>query len=287
MDPVKSRTPGLRQPPIVIEPPKASVNTLATLIFIHGYNFVASQFNCDPPNHLSVAHHIHQSPLLQHVKVVIPEALPNVHKSMDKNTWYNIATPIPAPGERQDADKQIEFGRSGRNENDMNVTMDYFEELIESEMASGTPARRIVFMGDSQGASILTLFALTRALASELGAVISYAGFPATPLQSVFRMQQENGLEGRWAKELKFFLLHGKNDIFVPPEVFRGWRILLEGFKDCGQGIAYLEWQIVDGMKHSLIATLWPHVRNILHDVVPEVGRPGTPDSRTRTSVKL
>lgn len=286
MGSVNPRTPGLRKPPIVIEPLKVSVDTPATLIFIHGYNFVASQFNCNPPNHLSVAHNIHQSPLLQHVKVVIPEALPNVHKSMDKNTWYNIATPIPAPGERQDADKQIEFGRSGRNEEDMNVTMDYFEELIESEMASGTPARRIVFMGDSQGASILTLFVLTRALASELGAVISYAGFPATPLQSVFRMQRENGLEGRWAKELRLFLLHGKDDVFVPLEVFRAWRTLLESFKDRGQGIAYLEWQIVDGMKHSLVAALWPPVQNILQDVVPNIERLGTANT-TRTTVKL
>ncbi|KAF4632444.1 hypothetical protein G7Y89_g5687 [Cudoniella acicularis] len=234
----RSRNPAaFRSPPIVIAPPKPSENAPATLIFIHGYNFFASQFNSKPPNQLSVAHHVHQSPLLQHVKVIIPEALPNIHPSMDKNVWYNIATPIPPPGNPLDPDQAVEIGQPGRNEDDMNLSLDYFEDLIRTEVANGTPTNRIVFLGDSQGASILTLFILTRGLASELGAIISYAGFSATPLQSVIRMQQENSLEGSWSKQTKFFLLHGKNDVFVPQEILRVWRRLLESFKDRGQAM--------------------------------------------------
>jgi hypothetical protein len=37
----------------------------------------------------------------------------------------------------------------------------------------------------------------------------------------------------------------------------------------CGQGIANVEWKLVDGMKHAVVAVLWPHVREILERVVP------------------
>jgi predicted esterase len=256
-----------RRSPIVIPPPISSA-TPATVFFIHGYNDLASQFNCSPPNQLSVAYHLHKSPLLQHMKVVIPEALPCIHRSIPNNVWYNIGTAVPEPGDPERAYESVEVGVSGRNEDDMNVTMDYFESLIKLEIATGTPAKRIVFVGYSQGATILTLFLLTRRLAAELGAVISYAGFPPTPMQSISRMQDENGLIDGWSKETKLFMLHGAQDAFVPFVVFQEWLKRIEGFRDRGRGIASLEWRLIDGMRHSMSAILWPYVREILEKVV-------------------
>jgi predicted esterase len=151
----------------------------------------------------------------------------------------------------------------------MNVTLDYFESLIKSEVASGTPAKRIIFVGYSQGATILTLFIVTRKLAADLGAIISIAGFPPVPMQSISRIQQKNGLFGPWSKETRFFMLHGRGDVFVPSEIFFEWRKRIEGFRDREQGIASVEWMLVDGMKHAVAAVLWPHVRHILEEVVP------------------
>jgi predicted esterase len=110
--------------------------------------------------------------------VVIPEALPCIHPSIPNNVWYNIGTTVPEPGDPERAYEAVEFGVPERNEKDMKVTMDYFETLIKSEIAAGTPVRGIVFVGYSQGATILMLFLVTRRVAAELCAVISYAGFP-------------------------------------------------------------------------------------------------------------
>jgi predicted esterase len=151
----------------------------------------------------------------------------------------------------------------------MEVSLDYFESLIKSEIENGTPPSRIVFMGDSQGAGILVLFLLTRRIASDIGAMISYAGFPAIDLQSVFRMQREHGMEGRWSKDTALFMLHGKNDVFVPLEIAQAWRDQLEGFRDRGQGIARMEWKLIDGVSHALIDRVWPDVREILNRVLP------------------
>jgi predicted esterase len=260
--------PPARRPPIIIPPPVPSSTAPATLIFIHGYNALNTQFNCDPPDASSVAYHIHKSLALQHVKIVIPEGMPNLWPSMNRATWYNIATPVPQPGSPQNVYEQIEFGHSGSNEDDMNLNLDYFESLIESEIAGGTPAKRIIFAGYSQGATILTLFIVTRKLAADLGAIISIAGFPPVPMQSISRMQQENGLFGPWSKYTRFFMLHGRNDVFIPLEIFFEWRKRIEGFRDRGQGIANVEWKLVDGMKHAMAAGLWPHIREILEGVV-------------------
>jgi len=202
------------------------------------------------------------------MKVVIPEALPCIYSSIRNNVWYNIGTPIPEAGDSQRAYEAVEFGASGRNEEDMEVTMDYFESLIKSEIADGTPARRIVFMGYSQGATILTLFLLTRRLAAELGAVISYAGFPPTPMQSISRMQAENGLIEGWSKETKLFILHGERDTFVPFVIFKEWLMRLERFRDRGQGVASIEWRLIGGARHSISAGLWPYIRDILEAVI-------------------
>lgn len=260
-----------RKPPIIIPPRISPRQAPATLIFIHGYNFFASDFNHDPPNNYSVAYHIHLSPALKHLKIVIPEGLPNRHEGMGKHVWYNIGTPIPDPGNPDEAWDVVEYGAGGRDEDDMNVSLDYFESLVEEEVLLGTPANRIVFMGDSQGATILSLFILTRKMAANLAAVIAYAGFPPTPMKSIYRMQRENGLEGPWSKETTFFMLHGKDDVFVPLPIFHEWRSRLEDFQSAGQGIAKMEWKLVDGMRHTLITVLWPHIRRILETVVPQV----------------
>jgi predicted esterase len=258
----------VRGPPVIIPPAVPSENP-ATLIFLHGYNFFASQFICDPPGHLNVAHHIHKSPALQHVKVIIPEALPSSHPSVPKNVWYDIPSPIPKPGNPKLARWLVEFAHADNNAHDMEVSLDYFESLVKSEIKMGTPPSRIVFMGDSQGAGMAVLFLLTRRIAADLGGLISYAGFPPIDLQSVLRMQREHGMEGRWSKDTTLFMLHGKQDVFVPLEIFQAWRDQLQGFRDRGQGIARLEWKLIDGVRHALISLVWPHVREILERVVP------------------
>jgi predicted esterase len=258
----------IRKQPIIIPPPIQS-NTPATLIFIHRYNFVGSQFTCDPPGHLNVAHHIHKSPALQHVKIIIPEALPSIHPSVTKDVWYDIPSPIPQPGNPKNAQWQVEFGHKDNNFDDMEVTLDYFESLVKSEIEMGTPASRIVFFGESQGAGLVVLFLLTRRLAADLGATISYAGFNPTDLQTVLRMQRDHGMEGKWGKESILFMLHGKEDPLVPLEISRAWRDQLEGFRDRGQGIARIEWKLLEGVRHGLTSKVWPLVREILENTVP------------------
>jgi predicted esterase len=266
--------PPSRKPPIIIPPLKPSKNTPATLVFIHDYNNVASVFNREPPNARSVAHHIHKSLALQHLKIIIPEALPCIHPTAKKNVWYNLDVPFPSAGNPDQAAEEIEIGTlasgtSARNENDMNVNMDYFESLIKTEIESGTPAKRIVFFGYSQGATMVALLLLTRKLASELGGAISLSGFSATPMESVYRMQRENGLEGPWSKETKLLMLQGRKDVFIPSSVFWYWMARLQGFSDRGQGIASIEGKFVDEMGHLITADLWPHVREFLEEIVP------------------
>jgi predicted esterase len=169
--------PPTRRPLIIVPPPVPSSTAPATLIFIHGYNALNTQFNCDPPNASSVAYHIYKSLALQHVKIVIPEGIPSLWPSMNKATWYNMAAPVPQPGSPQNVYEQIEFGHSGSNEDDMNLNLDYFESLIKSEIAGGTPAKGITFVGYSQGATILTLFIVTRKLAADLGQSSSLLDF--------------------------------------------------------------------------------------------------------------
>jgi predicted esterase len=263
----------IRKPPIIIPPAASSANP-ATLIFIHGYQSSASRFNLDSFKHRNVAQQIHKSPSLRHLKIILPEAVPSRHPSVLGNVWYNIPKPIPDPGDPKKAKWYVEFGNQDNNAQDMETTMDYFESLIKSEIANGTPARRIVFMGFSQGSSILVLFLLTRRLAADLGAVISYAGFPALDLKSVLRMQREKGLEGRWSKETTLFLMLGRNDIFVTLEIAQAWRDQLQGLCDRGQGIATLEWKLIDEAQHAVSDHIWPHVRGVLERTIPTRGKP-------------
>jgi len=151
----------------------------------------------------------------------------------------------------------------------MNVTLDYFEDLIEQEVRDGTPRHRIVFFGFSQGGSIVTLFLQTRRIAAELPAVISFSGFPATALQTIVRMQKEQGLVERWSKNTKMFLLHGAQDAFVSDRLYRAWKKQLEGFAAKGQGIASIEGRVVEGVRHSIRDTVWIPTREILELVVP------------------
>lgn len=207
--------------------------------------------------------------MLQHVKIIIAEGLPSVHPSITKNVWYDIPTPVPSPGKAENAQWLVEFGHKSNNADDMEVTLDYFESLVKSEIENGTPASRIVFMGDSQGAGLVILFLLTRCLAADLGAMISYAGFPPIDLQTVLRMQREHGTEGRWSKDTTLFMLHGKNDVFVPVEIPLAWRDQIQSFRDRGQGVASIEWKLLDDVQHALISRVWPHVREILERIVP------------------
>lgn len=260
----------MRAPAIIIKSPEDST-TPATLIFFHGYNDTAGRFNESPPDHLSVAHHIHQSLRLKHVKIIIPEALPCQYPGLD-NTWYKISQRFPS-GRSQSAHESVEYGNTGRNEMDMNVSMDYIEELIQAEVSNGVPPSRIVLMGYSQGGAILSLFIATRKMAADIGTIITFAGIPVAPMQSIARMQRENGLAGRWSKSTRYFMLHGQEDIFMPLAVFHELRRRLEGFKESGQGIARLEWEVLEGMSHSMSERLWPNIRRILEKrvAVPDV----------------
>ncbi|QSZ32437.1 hypothetical protein DSL72_002011 [Monilinia vaccinii-corymbosi] len=259
-----------RKPPIIISALKPSKEPArsATFIFLHGYGWSADQFNQHPPDRLSVAHHIHKSPSLQHVKIVIPEGLQNIWPSPGKHTWYNIDQPIPSAG---DASETHVFGQHNPDVRDIEVSLDYFELLIDSELAMGTPANRIIFMGDSLGSSILFLFLLTRRRAAALGAVISWAGFSATSLETVAQMQENNGLSHRWAKKTRLYMLHGKDDIFVPLSRSRALADALEVYRSRGQGFATLQWEIVDGARHSLVEPVWPHVRRILEGFLIDI----------------
>jgi predicted esterase len=264
----------LREQPLILLPPTPSPTLPATLIFVHGYNARASLFNPESPSRYAIAHHVHNSPALQHVKIIIPEALPCIHASVPGNVWYNISKPIPDPGNIDTFEHALDTMESqewGSNEEDMKVSMDYFEELINSEVASGTPISRIVLMGYSQGGGIVTLFLLTRKMACSLGAVISHAGFSPAPMKSIYRMQHENQLEGAWCQKTKFFMLHGKDDVFVQREIFDIWRTRLEMFRDRGNGIAEMEWEMVDETRHAISVNVWLHVINILKRTVPLV----------------
>ena len=83
--------------------------------------------------------------------------------------------------------------------------MDYFESKIKSEFTNGTPTNRIVFMELGKVLSTSTLFILTREMAAEVGAMISCAGFPCTPLNPVCGMIQETRLRDHWSKGTQFF----------------------------------------------------------------------------------
>lgn len=254
-----------RRAPITISPPRAMTDPsrTATLIFLHGYGWSADQFNQRPSNRLSVAHHIHKSPLLQHVKVIIPEGLENIWPSPGRHTWYNIDQPVPSAG---DPLKTDEFGQHSSNLSDIDVSLDYFESLIDAEVEKGTPVNRIIFMGDSQGASILYLFLLTRRRAADLGAVITWAGFSATSLETIAQMQEQNGLSESWAKKTRLYMLHGKEDAFVPLSRSQAFVNALESYRARGQGFATLEWEAVDGIRHALVEPVWPYIRRILEN---------------------
>lgn len=202
----------------------------------------------------------------------MPEALPCKYPSIPGNAWYNISKPIPDPGNVETFEHSLDTMEAeewGSNEDDMKVSMDYFEELIRSEVAAGTPINRIVLMGYSQGGGMVSLFLLSRRLGSELGAVISYAGFSSTPMKSIYRMQCENQLKGRWSKNTKFFMLHGKEDVYVQREIFEIWRARLEGFQERGNGIADMESRLIDATRHAISIHVWPDVRDILEKTVP------------------
>ncbi|TEY82422.1 hypothetical protein BOTCAL_0029g00090 [Botryotinia calthae] len=258
-----------RRLPITILPPKVSTELAqpATFIFLHGYGWSADQFNQNPPNRLSVAYHVHKSPILQNVKVIIPQGLANIWPSPGKHTWYNIDQPVPSAG---DPLKTDEFGQHRSNVRDIEVSLDYFEYLIDTEVTMGTPANRIVFMGDSQGASILYLFLLTRRKAADLAAVITWAGFSATPLETIAQMQERNGLSESWAKKTRLYMLHGMEDVFVPLSRSKALAAVLDQYRARGQGFATLEWVVLDGLRHSLVEHVWPNVRQILECLLTE-----------------
>ncbi|ATZ50590.1 hypothetical protein BCIN_06g00870 [Botrytis cinerea B05.10] len=258
-----------RRLPITILPPKVATEPAqpATFIFLHGYGWSADQFNQHPPNRLSVAHHVHKSPILQNVKVVIPEGLANIWPSPGKHTWYNIDQPVPSAG---DPLKTDEFGQHQSNVRDIEVSLDYFEHLIDIEVATGTPANRIVFMGDSQGASILYLFLLTRKKAADVAAIITWAGFSATPLETIAQMREKNGLSESWAKKTRLYMLHGREDVFVPLSRSKALATVLDQYRARGQGFATLEWVVLDGLRHSLVEPVWPNVRQILEHLLTE-----------------
>jgi len=209
--------------------------------------------------------HIHTSPALQHVKVVIPTGLPCKHLEILGNVWYNIPMAIPVGGQQPGETRDY-----GPDTNDVKITLDYFEELVEGEMRMGTPAERIVFVGYSQGAGLVVLFTLTRALGRKLGGLALISGFGATTEKEVMGMIGESGLgtveEG---KGVPVLMEHGKRDKFVAGHFFWEWKEILERNRGRGEGIGSIETVMVEGLGHAWRESVYPDLREWLERRIP------------------
>jgi hypothetical protein len=58
-----------------------------------------------------------------------------------KNNWYDIPNLLRPQGNLANADEHVEFGHADNNQDDINVSLNYFEFPISSEIANGTPAK--------------------------------------------------------------------------------------------------------------------------------------------------
>lgn len=109
----------------------------------------------------------------------------------------------------------------------------------------------------------------TRRSAAGLGAVISFAGFAAVSQKTTLVLQAENRLQGNWARGVRLFLLQGKQDVFVPLARFFALVDALKESYGHAMGVGSVETRVIEGLRHRPSALLWPHVVEILEDVVP------------------
>ncbi|KAF7885925.1 uncharacterized protein EAF02_004434 [Botrytis sinoallii] len=75
--------------------------------------------------------------------------------------------------------------------------------------------------------------------------------------------RRKKGLSESWTKNTRLYMLHGKEDVFVPLSRSEALAAALERYRARGQGFATLEWSVLDDLRHSFVERVWPCVRKI------------------------
>ena len=138
----------------------------------------------------------------------------------------------------------------------MEVTMDCAKATIESGAVASTPAKRIVFIGYNQSATILVAFFLCMQLAAGLGAVDLPCGIP-THFAAMCIQDTEVERSYRWGSP-------GDKALHVARCPGRLCSPLPRGYEETSRlpGSCQSWGRPIKGRGHSMSTTLWPYVRD-------------------------
>ncbi|KIX00129.1 uncharacterized protein Z518_10266 [Rhinocladiella mackenziei CBS 650.93] len=251
------------KPPYVVPPtvPPSSPERAATLIFLHGYGDDAEGLP------LGFAQQFQFNNKMPYLKWILPNAEHN-HGAMTR-AWYvpktlpNAMKP-PGPGHEQDEDAlDDEVG--------IMKSVDLVDQLVEQEIKSGTPAKRILVGGFSQGCAVSLVWGLAGRLRNEVGGVICLSGY--LPLRNrIEELRKErvlgdstDGADDVETDRKKWFYAHGTMDMLIPAKLYMQGKEELATWVDKEN----IEEHLYQGMGHSTNAAELRDILGFLEKVIP------------------
>ncbi|KAJ4504507.1 hypothetical protein HRR83_008409 [Exophiala dermatitidis] len=251
------------RPPYIVPPtkPSSSPDRAVTLIFLHGYGDDADGLP------LGIAQQFQFYNKLEYLKWVLPYA-PHNHEAMSR-AWY-VPKALPnamkprVPGHEEDEtapDDEVAIMKS----------VDIIDKLVEEEIKNGTPAKRILVGGFSQGCAVSLVWGLTSRFKNEVGGMVCLSGY--MPLRDrIAQLRRERRPEGCPEEaELpekggkKWFYVHGTMDMLIPTKMFA------QGMEELAKWVDKedIEVHLYPGMGHSTATAELRDLLGFLDRVVP------------------
>ncbi|KAF2634072.1 alpha/beta-hydrolase [Massarina eburnea CBS 473.64] len=173
--------------------------------------------------------------------------------------WY-LPTSFPPPGRPELADPEDEPG--------ILASISSLTSLIDSQIALGIPASRIVLGGFSQGHAIgLLTGLLSPSYAGKLAGLVGLSGY--MPLADRLEtLRSEAGLDTIVRDDVEFFVARGTRDMLIPKRIFTGCVDVLKGL---GVGEGRLTVKEYEGMGHVMRGDELRDLGAWLERVVPRI----------------
>ena len=244
-----------QKPPVVIEAASPEAGRAATIIFLHGYSDDAEGLP------LGVARAFQTYKRAEYLRWVLPNAPFNDRAAT--TAWFvprrlpNGALPF-VPGEVIDTD-------DADDEEGILRSVGRLDDLVDVELARGTPPDRLLVGGFSQGCVISLVWSLVGRNRHNVAGVMPMCGyFPLGHRLEAIRSDR-NIQDTKSEEKRKWYYIHGRADLIIP------WKMYEEGQQVLATWVEKdrIETRLIDGLGHNTNDVVLRGMLRFFNAVIP------------------
>jgi predicted esterase len=242
------------RPPFVVEAARPDAGRAATIVFLHGYDDEAQGLP------LGIAREFQTYKRAEYLRWVLPNAPYN--KRAATTAWFvprrlpNGAIPF-VPGEVIDTDDEDD-------EEGILQSVDALDELVDTELAKGTPPDRLLVGGFSQGCVISLVWSVVGRNRNNVAGVMPMCGyFPLGHRLEAIRL--DRNISDTTEEKRKWYYIHGRADLIVP------WRMYEQGQEILARWVGKdrIETRLIDGLGHTTNDVVLRGMLRFFNAVIP------------------